>query len=86
MLLVKRFCCVAFMNSNEPAEPDDACCLVCGKGVENGGGFCRLNVDGKMIALCCPLCLETFNQDKPRFETKLRLRGLGLLGERHFLP
>lgn len=39
-----------------------------------------------MIALCCPLCLETFNQDKPRFEAKLRLQGLGLLGDRHFLP
>ena len=67
-------------------EPSDAGCLVCDKSVESGGGFCRLNVEGKMIALCCPLCLETFNHDKPRFEAKLRLRDLGLLGDRHFLP
>jgi hypothetical protein len=72
-------------QTQEPAEPADARCLVCDKGVQNGGGFCRLNVDGVMIALCCPLCLETFNQNKPRFEAKLRLRSLGITGDRHFL-
>lgn len=39
-----------------------------------------------MIALCCPLCLDTFNGDKSRFDAKLRLRSAGLLGNNYFTP
>ncbi|MBN8708000.1 MAG: hypothetical protein BGO12_20540 [Verrucomicrobia bacterium 61-8] len=72
------------MSDNKLVEPADAYCLVCGKSVQQGGGFCRLNVKGTMIALCCPLCMETFNQDKPRFEAKLSLLQLGMLGDHNF--
>ncbi len=38
-------------------------CAVCGKNVEHGGGFARVNHKGTMVNLCCPHCLETFEQD-----------------------
>ena len=41
-------------------------CAVCGKNVTHGGGFSRINHTGVMVNLCCPLCLETFqNNPKP---------------------
>lgn len=39
------------------------CCVVCGKNVEHGGGFARVNHRGVMVNLCCPHCMETFEQD-----------------------
>lgn len=38
-------------------------CVVCGKNVENGGGFARIKNGPTMLELCCPLCLETFQKD-----------------------
>lgn len=74
------------MSASESMEPTDARCLVCEKDVHDGDGFCRLLVDDVMIALCCPLCLETFNKDKSRYETKLSAHRAGLLGDRYFAP
>jgi hypothetical protein len=42
-----------------------AVCVVCGKNVQNGGGFARLKRGTMLLELCCPLCLETF-QTNPR--------------------
>ena len=39
-----------------------------------------------MVALCCPLCLDTFNGDKLRFEAKLRAKSAGLLDNHWFTP
>ena len=36
----------------------DEQCVVCGKSVGRGEGFSHLNIEGWMIALCCPLCFE----------------------------
>ncbi len=57
-------------------EDADKICLVCGKGVEHGGGFARLEVKGRMIALCCPLCFEVYQKTPERFLVKLRLSDL----------
>jgi len=38
-------------------------CAVCGKNVQGGGGFARVNRAGKLVELCCPLCMETFEKD-----------------------
>jgi ribosomal protein L24E len=38
-------------------------CAVCGKNVTGGGGFARINNGGRMVELCCPLCLQTFQND-----------------------
>ena len=51
-------------------------CLVCGKSVEQGGGLCHIKAEGVMIALCCPLCVETFNADPKHY---LRLREMNKL-------
>jgi hypothetical protein len=68
------------------SESSDAYCLVCGKAVDHGGGFCRLAIGDVMVALCCPLCLDTFNGDKLRFEAKLRAKSAGLLDSQWFTP
>ncbi len=48
-------------------------CIVCGKSVSDGEGFCHVRMEGKMVALCCPLCFETFEKDPKHY---LRLRRL----------
>jgi hypothetical protein len=55
----------------ESTESFDKQCLVCGKNVENGGGLCHLKVGDNMIALCCPLCIETYEKSPERYATKL---------------
>jgi hypothetical protein len=52
----------------------DKQCLVCGKGVEHGEGFCRLKVNEYFIALCCPLCMEIYQKNPQRFLVKLSIR------------
>lgn len=49
----------------------DEHCIVCNKSVERGGGICHIKVEERMIALCCPLCIETFNKE-PRHYLGLR--------------
>jgi hypothetical protein len=49
-----------------------AACAVCGKNVENGGGFVRINHGERMVDLCCPLCLETFQKDPAPFVNRLQ--------------
>jgi len=38
-------------------------CVVCGKNVQGSGGFARIKHGERMVSLCCPLCLETFQSD-----------------------
>ena len=38
-------------------------CAVCGKNVQGGGGFARINHTGQLVELCCPLCVQTFEAD-----------------------
>ena len=47
-------------------------CVVCDKLVTGGGGYCELLYEDDMFALCCPLCLETF-QNKPGYYASIRL-------------
>jgi hypothetical protein len=39
-----------------------------------------------MVALCCPLCLETFNAERDRFEAKFRAWSAGLLDANRITP
>jgi predicted amidophosphoribosyltransferase len=41
----------------------DHLCIVCGKSVDEGGECATSKQAARMIALCCPLCIETFNKD-----------------------
>lgn len=38
-------------------------CVVCGKNLDRGGGFARIQRGAGQLELCCPLCLETFQKD-----------------------
>jgi YHS domain-containing protein len=42
-------------------------CAVCGKSVEGTRGFTRINLNGSMVPLCCPLCLQTFEANPNQF-------------------
>lgn len=35
-------------------------CAVCEKGITGGNWFARIRHDAWIVALCCPLCTETF--------------------------
>lgn len=47
-------------------------CVVCGKNVANGGGFARIKRGNAMLELCCPLCLETFQNGPEPFLKRLQ--------------
>ena len=51
------------------SQVDDAgeTCAVCGKSVAGGGGFRKIKVETQTIALCCPLCVKTFEQNPGDF-------------------
>jgi YHS domain-containing protein len=69
------------MNELETADVIewDHLCIVCSKTVDEGGGMCHIKAGGRMIALCCPLCIETFNKDPMHY---LRLRNANELSTR----
>ena len=56
---------MTFMSELENAAISnwDHLCIVCGKSVDQGGGLAHIKAGARMIALCCPLCIETFNKD-----------------------
>lgn len=49
-------------------------CIVCGKTVLHGEGFCHMRVEGEMVAICCPLCFENFEKNPKRYLSLRRLR------------
>ena len=52
----------------------DGYCAVCGKSVADHEGFSHLKVEGEMIALCCPLCFDTFNENPAKYMRRRALR------------
>lgn len=42
-------------------------CIVCGKSVLDGEGFSHIRIEGQMVALCCPLCFETFEKNPKHY-------------------
>jgi hypothetical protein len=55
------------MKPENAAIKWDEQCAVCGKSVGHGEGFSHLNIESQMIALCCPLCFETFGKDPAKY-------------------
>lgn len=54
-------------KTEKEQDPWDTRCAVCGKSVEQGGGFCHINIENRMVALCCPLCMDTFQKDPKQY-------------------
>jgi ribosomal protein L24E len=50
-------------------------CIVCGKSVLEGEGYCHMRVEGEMVAICCPLCFETFEKNPKHYLGLRRFRG-----------
>jgi hypothetical protein len=44
-------------------QNDAPVCVVCGKNVQGDRGFARINQKGTLVNLCCPLCVETFQNN-----------------------
>ena len=42
-------------------------CAVCEKAITGGRWFARISHDNHMVALCCPLCAETFELHPARY-------------------
>ena len=71
-----------FSSASEPREMsledtigyrnEAPACAVCGKNVQNGGGFARIKQGECMLELCCPLCLETFQKDPAPYLKRLQ--------------
>jgi len=49
-------------------------CIVCGKTVLEGEGYCHMRVEDQMVALCCPLCFETFQKNPKQYLSLRRMR------------
>lgn len=57
------------MNELENADIRnwDHLCIGCSKSAERGGGFAHIKAGAMMMALCCPLCIETFYKDPKHY-------------------
>ena len=42
-------------------------CIVCGKSTEGERGFAHRYHEGSRFTLCCPMCLQFFEQASDRF-------------------
>jgi len=49
-------------------------CIVCGKTVLEGEGYCHMRVEDQMVALCCPLCFETLQKNPKQYLSLRRMR------------
>lgn len=67
-------------------QADVETCMVCVKNVEHGGFFTRINHEGKMVNLCCPLCLETFRKEPNRYMKLFESKEYRLLRKEMKLP
>lgn len=54
----------AFVSATEDW---DRRCVVCEKFVGDSGYIARLNVDGEMYSLCCPLCMQAFEKETHKY-------------------
>jgi hypothetical protein len=56
-------------------------CAVCEKGITGGNWFARIRPGEHMVALCCPLCTEVFeNNPHPSIRRIETLAGLSRAG------
>ncbi len=54
------------MNPDEQSRADELC-VVCGKDTSGGRGFTMLHLEGRHLALCCPMCQKVYQENPARF-------------------
>lgn len=61
------------MNADYPTGADrgEDVCVVCGKGLRPGEALARLPSGTSKLPICCPLCLEAYQQDPTRYLEQL---------------
>lgn len=62
---------------NVDIENWDHLCIARSKSVDQGGDLAHIKAGARMIALCCPLCIEAFNKDAMHYLRLLNARELG---------
>ena len=55
------------MDDIRVIEDWDERCIVCHTATDHGDGVCHIKVIDVMTALCCPLCIATFNKEPKRY-------------------
>ncbi len=61
------------MNPAEPPRSDETC-VVCGKDTSGGRGFLTLHLEGRLIALCCPMCQKVYGENPALYAQRLKNR------------
>lgn len=51
-------------------------CAVCEKAITGGNWFARIKQGEWMVALCCPLCVETFGADPHAYVRRIETLAL----------
>lgn len=49
---------------NDENDRDENYCAVCERPLGNGTKFARVRYEERMIALCCPICMEKFEANR----------------------
>ncbi len=63
------------MNPDEQSRSDEIC-VVCGKDTSSGRGFMTLHVEGRLIALCCPMCQKVYQENPALYTQRQQTRGI----------
>ncbi len=59
------------MNPDEQSRSDEIC-VVCGKDTSSGRGFMTLHLEGRHLALCCPMCQKVYQENPAQFARRLK--------------
>lgn len=51
-------------------------CVVCGKGLRPGEALAKLHQGGHQLPVCCPLCLEAYQNDPKPYLERMAKRAL----------
>jgi ribosomal protein L24E len=51
-------------------------CVVCGKGLRPGEALATMHQDGRKLPICCPLCLEAYQNDPKPYLERMAKRAL----------
>lgn len=73
------------MKNFDASDETTACvlCAVCEKAITGGRWFARLNAGGRLLALCCPLCADTFARNPAPYVRRIETYRLMADSEGH---
>lgn len=57
-------------------EDSSDSCIVCGKGLRPGEALAKMHQGESKLPICCPLCLEAYQNDPQRYLDRFAKRAL----------